>query len=546
MGTRGLFAYRHRKKYYIKYNHWDSYPSGLGADLVDQIPTDKKSFKAWLESKRDFFDEEEERLRDEDFGDDRERGIDGFGGYYEVPSDSPPKNDLFIEWTYTIDLDDNAFTIDMEISFPLDNIPRGQHGCHWISCIGHDASGDRCLRITTPHEFAAIPSRLAPEPSPQDLAMYGKIESNLKLLPQSEWLSQPLSLSQEFALDAAAEVVKLHYFWFYLSQTFQPNRAKFHMLALGLLSIAADGLTFTPRKKYNSEDKREGLVHFASWAKETCNRPRNEFMWLRGVLVYLTSHLDVEDNRKASVGSVVSAIQELKLDYCVAVLFSINHIVVVKVVDGVVYESEVIELLAALPDPNWKERLITGLKPLIHVFRLPQFTDIAEMEPDASVSQFPTEILLQVLESTDNETYDQFSKLSKTWRGICKKYLRLGPYTIIGRDNDAFIARVANGPATRIKLFWICKGNLHKSDGIDCYEVYLKPQHVTEIRTELPTQSEVGVVGGNFVQMRLRPPRYRKSTSASDIGVVIAEEGTDLEQTMIEKVKKTMEEEVEV
>ncbi len=37
MGTRGLFGFTYKGRYYVAYNHWDSYPSGLGVDIVNQI-----------------------------------------------------------------------------------------------------------------------------------------------------------------------------------------------------------------------------------------------------------------------------------------------------------------------------------------------------------------------------------------------------------------------------------------------------------------------------------------------------------------------------
>jgi hypothetical protein len=37
MGTRGWFVFVFKGKYYIIYNHFDSYPSGLGASLLEQI-----------------------------------------------------------------------------------------------------------------------------------------------------------------------------------------------------------------------------------------------------------------------------------------------------------------------------------------------------------------------------------------------------------------------------------------------------------------------------------------------------------------------------
>jgi hypothetical protein len=37
MGTRGLFGFLYKGIYYIFYNHWDSYPAGLGKNLINEI-----------------------------------------------------------------------------------------------------------------------------------------------------------------------------------------------------------------------------------------------------------------------------------------------------------------------------------------------------------------------------------------------------------------------------------------------------------------------------------------------------------------------------
>lgn len=37
MGTRGLFGFRWKGVYYLMYNHWDSYPSGLGRALLEEL-----------------------------------------------------------------------------------------------------------------------------------------------------------------------------------------------------------------------------------------------------------------------------------------------------------------------------------------------------------------------------------------------------------------------------------------------------------------------------------------------------------------------------
>lgn len=45
MGTNGLWSVYFRGRYYIYYNHWDSYPEGLGEILIDQIPADPEQLQ---------------------------------------------------------------------------------------------------------------------------------------------------------------------------------------------------------------------------------------------------------------------------------------------------------------------------------------------------------------------------------------------------------------------------------------------------------------------------------------------------------------------
>ncbi|KAF2646857.1 hypothetical protein P280DRAFT_513009 [Massarina eburnea CBS 473.64] len=52
MDTRGVYAYMYRGRYYVHYNHRDSYPHGLGMDVFRTIPSDPEKFKEWLENMR--------------------------------------------------------------------------------------------------------------------------------------------------------------------------------------------------------------------------------------------------------------------------------------------------------------------------------------------------------------------------------------------------------------------------------------------------------------------------------------------------------------
>lgn len=51
MGTRGLFGFYYKGKYYVVYNHFDSYPEGLGNIIVYQIinAIENGEFDSWLD-----------------------------------------------------------------------------------------------------------------------------------------------------------------------------------------------------------------------------------------------------------------------------------------------------------------------------------------------------------------------------------------------------------------------------------------------------------------------------------------------------------------
>lgn len=50
MGTRGLFFIRCRGRYFVYYNHYDSYPEGLGAAIVFEIPRDPEKYRGKWEA----------------------------------------------------------------------------------------------------------------------------------------------------------------------------------------------------------------------------------------------------------------------------------------------------------------------------------------------------------------------------------------------------------------------------------------------------------------------------------------------------------------
>lgn len=135
MGTRGHFGFRYKKKYYMIYNHFDSYFEGLGKDLLEEIKEmiNNNQFDEWLSLFLQLkFVKEEDMPTDEDiekckeYYDDRVGYRTPYNYYnllrkcqgsfikvlksgYAVLVNGSLKNDLFIEYCYVLDFDEKEF-----------------------------------------------------------------------------------------------------------------------------------------------------------------------------------------------------------------------------------------------------------------------------------------------------------------------------------------------------------------------------------------------------------------------------------------------------
>jgi hypothetical protein len=104
--THGQKVYRWKGRYFVYYNHLDSYPSHFGLQVINKIPRGawKEEFKEWLRLTKEYLDKE---LKDFELGAKASWCI----------TDQQPANNMLIEWVYKIDLDNFVFHVDAQPLF---------------------------------------------------------------------------------------------------------------------------------------------------------------------------------------------------------------------------------------------------------------------------------------------------------------------------------------------------------------------------------------------------------------------------------------------
>lgn len=381
MGTRGFRIVKYRGRYWIFYNHWDSYPEGLGKSLVEGIPANPEDYRKWLQSQREYFAKWDSLLQvfltiqpetmhrlssDEPY-------VSIFHDAFDerLQQDAPPYhvtgfNDLFIEWIYTIDLDREIFSVDNGAHFHLDHISRDDK---WIKALFHDHEDNRFL---LPHLVPAesVATLSLDPPSFTMLTPYETLQTrlvkpkSLDHIPPSHLTGQRLrwilfdfiQLSQQQDLSATL-------------LTWQAQDLPFRELVYFILCLATGGEHLTlvdqrrVKKPYSEglylgmmkDDDHEGSIELATTlgvgyhmdGLPMGSAPHETKYWFEGALICLVPRLNYPGIfEKAIVDAIEYGRANCTKDSFNAVLMSIEHLVLIKSMpDGSIDHTEVLPLI---------------------------------------------------------------------------------------------------------------------------------------------------------------------------------------------------------
>jgi hypothetical protein len=345
-------------------------------------------------------------------------------GFTLFPSIWPPPNTLFIEWTYTIDLDRELFSVDHVIHFRLSAIPDT-----WIREINmirrdDDDPDDDDELVLIPQAIDIIPKLAVDE---NYIQLYEK--ANCSIL-QVEVLSDTqfslTSVYEGLCLELVKNFMELNTELFSfrpkIISTWGPEDVRFKELAFVLLllvdrhSFSILPLSSPGEDDYKTADENDYETGVAC--------PATSSFWFAGTFVYLTAHLKDEAFRKSAIGHVLELTKGCPRSNFTAFLFSIRELVVVNFSEEGVKHTET---LPFFDDSDASDSVVPNVGLLAMITFLTQSrTSLARhrTRTPTSPSSLPYDILLNIVKYVDWKTTVTLSATSKLLRECVE---RLGP-----------------------------------------------------------------------------------------------------------------------
>lgn len=377
-------------------------------------------------------------------------------------------HNLFIEFTYTLDLDREIFTVDDAAHFQLSKIPRSGE---WINYVTLDSSGRRILGPDTPKEIIAD---VEWKPIPQE-AGSSLPEGAVSKMVTPKTSIDAMGAHHQHLLLATFKTVQRTYrevLERYILQ-WNPDGFSFREMAFATLSLAAGEVAFECPKVLDRDHRNEGyyvipdkklqpqkqkllpqfLYENHAPGVERGSAPLGSTFWFNNVLVYLMSRLDLVHVEQASVAKVVKAGLDQGLKSFNALVFSILDFVLVQVdigKEGTVHVKRS-PLMVLFHFDDAKSHQANGPRS-----RCDSESSRSEIESASFValmrffnaaanrsligtksSILPNEVLTIIMQSSDTQTYHMLAKVSYYCRKLAVTKFRLDDnYAVVSMQEE--------------------------------------------------------------------------------------------------------------
>ncbi|KAF8959625.1 hypothetical protein BDZ97DRAFT_1666909, partial [Flammula alnicola] len=246
-----------------------------------------------------------------------------------------PRNDIFIQWMYEIDTDNEIFHVNGHPLFNLQDLPLDDM---FQRCIGYDSYGHRAHIETTPVRYRYTSRKIS----------YPPVSEELIQVYQSKHASGDIvtSLHQFDEIvenPAQCEMVRLHFYQalvgsilkledarsivrnFELDADPEPLR-EMQKLTMYLVQVAVE-------KRMTGFEV--GARYLSPWLSESVPIKDSSWRWLREDLCVLWArHLDDEANMQAAVADLFTRVTQAPpkaKNIVYGIVISLFHVVIVRV-----------------------------------------------------------------------------------------------------------------------------------------------------------------------------------------------------------------------
>ncbi|EUC54785.1 CHD5 domain protein, putative [Rhizoctonia solani AG-3 Rhs1AP] len=457
MGTRGYMAYRYKGKYYRQFIRGDAYPEFHGCSLMQSIPRKPALLEKWITKLSNV-------LLDK-------KALDEFFEWeeYDVCTNSSwTLADSYFEWTYVIDLDNRAFTVNGALHFKFDNLPPMRASGSKFGFADYFEETMEPLPEVPSEYLTSIDIwpkfKFDAEKDQQD---YSALQPTVATL--SEWnaptwdtlsVTQHLSVSliKTLVYDYSDELALCQYpsIWAKLGAfcwDVANAAATSHLLCPPTDASPQSDTTYvldTTYPTYSTLPSPHIATHYCLQYKETIGR----FCWFRGCLVTFCPRLDDPAYMTHKVVQMVQKLRKYGPAQGVGIIMSGWHVVAVTVDGSDVHHSPVLELHDGKEPKDGILLLMQLLSPTFTRSKAPWLAPVSPTPYDTR-STIPDDVLHQIIHFTDFETYIRLPMVSRRFRSICLVYPRIGYHTLLSYEglspNSEPIFRVRTTSSTDSK-----------------------------------------------------------------------------------------------
>ncbi|KAI9771456.1 MAG: hypothetical protein M1840_002076 [Geoglossum simile] len=452
----------------------------LGQMLVAQIPTDPERYKQWLENERAIYAKITEDLEGQALTVTNEvmltywqkiRAIAAWRRVDERLLELPSALGIGVEteveeWTYTFNLDTEIFSVNMQIHFHMNNIPRDR----WVEAFKPNDHGQ------TVFSFDNCPEGETTLPIIEYFADdYSRDEYKAKYQQYNCSMVRAPSRIEESSKTAHRQIIAVVMFQKFMSSyapnfgTYLPewshNDFALRESAFAILSLAAGQYRFDEPERLDGEigngylidvddedlgDNGRGnkpreeffgarpksLPLFASGChcpgEEAGSAPQASIYWFENILVSLVPDIVIQNDTEAAIAKVVEfGLKEGKLNFHV-VVFSLVNVVMLQVLvqNGVtaIKRTEAVELESSIECSEEVDSLEAYCRRRAGFISLVHFFDGVANQHLSLFNQgyFPTEIYEMILANADEYTYNACAKASRNLRALSQRGVLFG------------------------------------------------------------------------------------------------------------------------